>query len=381
MSPLRGVGARALFGAAALSLVACATGLRALDRYSLRPDCRGTTGEPMTPVLSPVRALACRWNGVAVPVFATPDGALRFRPPLEPGAARIDPREPRRVTVPLSAPAVDLALACNPQEVYSAEQLRAARPLAVHGVGVSMRLPVPTQTCSLEAPAEADGALSVTLPSREVARELVAATQGRFGLTLHVDAPAASTYLAVAGGCAARCRGGCCDARGECVLPAAQRDATCADAGEGAACVACVEGTTCVNARCRGADLRAWTFTMRVVEVSTRHPCDAVSRCDLTVEAAAPDGTRRACDAPDDANTGACVLRLARDVDAEAARRPVSLWVHDREVFRPEAVASCALEVPLSVLVRAAHGSGREARWVTPCGRASLVLMVGAQPR
>jgi hypothetical protein len=55
--------------------------------------------------------------------------------------------------------------------------------------------------------------------------------------------------------------------------------------------------------------------------------------------------------------------------------------VHDREVFRPEAVASCALEVPLSVLVRAAHGSGREARWVTPCGRASLVLMVGAQPR
>jgi hypothetical protein len=29
--------------------------------------------------------------------------------------------------------------------------------------------------------------------------ELVAATQGRFGLTLHVDAPAASTYLAVAG--------------------------------------------------------------------------------------------------------------------------------------------------------------------------------------
>ncbi len=75
------------------------------------------------------------------------------------------------------------------------------------------------------------------------------------------------------------------------------------------------------------------------------------------------------------------MLRLARDVDAEAARRPVSLWGHDREVFRPEAVASCALEVPLSVLVRAAHGSAREARWVTPCGRASLVLMVGAQPR
>jgi hypothetical protein len=155
----------------------------------------------------------------------------------------------------------------------------------------------------------------------------------------------------------------------------------CADAGAGAACVACVEGTTCVNARCRGADLRAWTFTTRIVEVSTQHPCDTVSRCDLTVEAASPDGTRRACDAPDDANTGACVLRLARDVDADAARRPVSLWVHDREVFRPEAVASCALEVPLSVLVRAAHGSAREARWVTPCGRASLVLMVGARPR
>ncbi len=381
MSPLRGVRARPLLGAAALSLMACATGLRALERYSLHPACRGTAGEPATSALSPVRALACRWNGVAVPVVVAPDGALRFRPPLEPGAARLDPREPRPVTVPLSAQAVDLALACAPQDTYSAEQLRAARPLAVHGAGVSMRLPVPTQTCALEPPTEADGVFSVTLPSNEVARELVAATQGRFGLTLHVDAPASATYLAVAGGCASRCRGGCCDARGECVLPAAQRDAACADAGEGAACVACADGTTCANARCRGADLRAWTFSTRVVEVSTQHPCDTVSRCDLTVEAAAPDGTRRACNAPDDANTGACVLRLARDVDADAARRPVALWVHDREVFRPEAVASCSLEVPLSVLVRAAHGSAREARWSTPCGPASLVLMVSAQPR
>lgn len=381
MSPLRGVRARPLLGAAALSLMACATGLRALDRYSLHPACRGTAGEPATDALSPVRALACRWNGVAVPVFAAPDGALRFRPPLEPGAARLDPGDPRRVTVPLSAQAVDLSLACDPQDTYSAERLRAARPLAVRGAGVSMRLPVPTQTCALESPTGADGVFAVTLPSSEIARELVAATRGRFGLTLHVDAPASATYLAVAGGCAARCRGGCCDARGECVLPAAQRDAVCADAGDGVACVACVEGTTCVNARCRGADLRAWTFSTRVVEVSTRHPCDTVSRCDLTVEAAAPDGTSRACNAPDDANTGACVLRLARDLDADAVRRPVVLSVHDREVFRPEQIARCEVQVPLSVLVRAAHGSAREARWVTACEGASLVLMVSAQPR
>ncbi len=381
MSPRRGVWARALPGVAALSLLACSTGLRSLERYALRPVCRGAAGEPVTPALTPVRALSCRWNGVAVPVFAAPDGALRFRPPLEPGAVRVDPRAPRQVTVVLAVAPVDLTLACAAQRAYTPEQLRAARPLAVQGAGVSMRLPVPTQTCALAPSSEAEGALSLSLPSDEIARELVAATQGRFGLTLHVEEPASATYLAVAGGCAARCRGGCCDARGECVLPAAQGDATCADAGAGAACVACAAGTTCVNARCRGADLRAWTFSTRVAEVFTQHPCDTVSRCDLTVETAGDDGARRACHAPDDRNAGVCSLRLARDVDADAARRPVALWVHDREVFRPEQIASCSVQVPLDVLVRAAHGSAREARWVTPCGGASLVLMVSAQAR
>lgn len=381
MSARRGARARALAGVAALSLGACATGLRALDHDALRPACRGTAGEPVSSALSPVRALVCRWNGVAVPVFAAPDGALRYRPPLEPGAAQIDPREPRRVNVSLSAPAVDLARACSPQDTYTAAQLRAARPLAVRGAGVSMRLPIPTPTCALEAPADADGAFSLTLPSREVARELVAAAQGRFGLTLHVDAPPSASYLAVAGGCAARCRGGCCDARGECVLPAAQGDTVCADAGEGLACAACAAGTTCVEARCRSADLRAWTFTTRVVGVATRHPCDTVSRCDLSVEADDADGTPRACHAPDDANDAACALRLAHDVDADAARRPVTLRVNDRELLRAERVAECTVEAPLQALVRAAYGAANEARWSAPCGRATLSLAVRARPR
>lgn len=255
MSPLRGVRARPLLGAAALSLMACATGLRALERYSRStPRAGGTAGEPATSALSPpVRALACRWNGVAGARVRRARRRRRLRPPLEPGAAA-DPREPRRVTVPLGPGRGPRAGLRPARHLLRRAAPRGASPRGADGGGVDA--PAGAHA-DLRARASHRGRRRVLGHASPRTRSRGSSSPPRRGAS---GSPCTSTPPRLrptspspAGARRGAGRGAATPAESA-FSPRRSATRRAPTRGEGAACVACADGTTCArNARCRGA--------------------------------------------------------------------------------------------------------------------------------